>query len=76
MVFSVSSGCKQTVKDLCRPYIDQVVAASQPHIEKVVAASQPHIEKVTVILQPYTKPIANVYGRFLTTATKYHRQVL
>lgn len=76
MVFSVSSGCKQTVKDLCGPYIDQVVAASQPHIEKVVSASQPHIEKVTVILQPYTKPIANAYGRFLTTATKYHRQVL
>lgn len=65
----------QTVKDLCGPYIDQVVAASQPHIEKVVAASQPHIEKATVILQPYTKPIANVYGRFLTTATKYHRQL-
>lgn len=65
----------QTAKDLCRPYIDQVVAASQPHIEKVVAASQPHIEKVTVILQPYTKPIANAYGRFLTTATKYHRQL-
>lgn len=65
----------QTVKDLCGPYVDQVVAASQPHIEKVVAASQPHIEKATVILQPYTKPIANVYGRFLTTATKYHRQL-
>lgn len=65
----------QTVKDLCGPYIDQVVAASQPHIEKVVAASQPHIEKVSVILQPYAKPIANAYGRFLTTATKYHRQL-
>lgn len=65
----------QTAKDLCGTYIDQVIAASQPHIEKVVAASQPHIEKVTVILQPYTKPVANAYGRFLTTATKYHRQL-
>jgi hypothetical protein len=34
-----------------------------------------HIEKVNVILQPYTKPVANAYGRFLTTATKYHRQL-
>lgn len=65
----------QTVKDLCGPYIDQVVAASRPHIDNVVAASQPHIEKVTVILQPYTKPVAHAYGRFLTTATKYHRQL-
>jgi len=65
----------QTVKDICGPYIDQVVAVSQPHIEKVVAASQPHIEKANVILQPYTKPVANAYGRFLTTATKYHRQL-
>lgn len=65
----------QTVKDLCGPYIDQVVATSRPHIEKVVAASQPHIEKATVILQPYTKPVAHVYRRFLTTATKYHREL-
>lgn len=65
----------QKVKDLCGPYVDQVVAASQPHIDKVVAASQPHIEKATLFLQPYTRPVANAYGRFLTTATKYHRQL-
>jgi len=65
----------QTVKDLCGPYVDQVVAASQPHIEKVIAASQPHVEKVTDVLQPYTNPVRHAYGRFLTTATKYHRQI-
>jgi len=34
-----------------------------------------HIEKVNVILQPYTEPVANAYRIFLTTATKYHRQL-
>ncbi|GKC64242.1 hypothetical protein Tco_1096840, partial [Tanacetum coccineum] len=54
----------QTVKKVCKPYINDIATAIKPHLDKTRET-----------MAPYTKEAVIAYAKFLESAFKYHDQV-
>ncbi|KAL0297412.1 UNVERIFIED_CONTAM: hypothetical protein Sradi_6793300, partial [Sesamum radiatum] len=54
----------QELRKVSKPYIDQVATATRPHVDTLRSA-----------LKPYTQEAVDAYGKFLKSATIYHRHV-
>ncbi|KAL0372017.1 UNVERIFIED_CONTAM: hypothetical protein Scaly_0883300 [Sesamum calycinum] len=55
---------KTELRKVSKPYIDQVATATRPHVDTLRSA-----------LKPYTQEAVDAYGKFLKSATIYHRHV-
>ncbi|KAJ8480596.1 hypothetical protein OPV22_024323 [Ensete ventricosum] len=63
------------VLELADPYFQLTKKFSKPYIDQVATITKPHVEQMQVYLKPYTKWVILAYGKFLKSATTYHRQV-
>lgn len=48
---------------------------SKPYITQIVAASEPHLSRANAVLDPYLRPVMSAWRRLVMSGSVYHRQV-
>ncbi|KAK4401077.1 hypothetical protein Sango_1213800 [Sesamum angolense] len=63
------------VGEFLDPYFQELRKVSKPYIDQVATATRPHVDTLRSALKPYTQEAVDAYGKFLKSATIYHRHV-
>ncbi|KAL6652068.1 hypothetical protein ACP70R_010993 [Stipagrostis hirtigluma subsp. patula] len=48
---------------------------SKPYITQIVAASEPHLSRASTALEPFTRPVTSSLRRLVSSTSMYHGQV-